>query len=91
MAPPSSGGIALMQLLKGSEYFDLGNMKFNGAEMLHYKTEVERRVYADRSVHLGDPDYYEVPIKHLISEKYNYARFSNIKKRKKTASYEVKE
>ena len=91
MAPPSSGGIALMQLLKGSEYFDLGNMEFNGAEMLHYKTEVERRVYADRSVHLGDPDYYEVSTEQLISEKYNYARFSKIKKRKKTASSEVME
>ena len=91
MAPPSSGGIALMQLLKGSEYFDLGNMEFNGAEMLHYKTEIERRVYADRSVHLGDPDYYEVPTEQLISEKYNYARFSKIKKRKKTASSQVME
>jgi len=91
MAPPSSGGIALIQLLKGSEHLNFEKMKFNGAEMLHYKTEVERRVYADRAVHLGDPDYYEVPTEVLINDNYNEKRFSNIKKHKKTASSEVME
>ena len=91
MAPPSSGGIALIQLLKGSEHLNFEKMEFNGAEMLHYKTEVERRVYADRAIHLGDPDYYEVPTEALIDENYNKKRFSNIKKHKKTASSEVKE
>jgi gamma-glutamyltranspeptidase/glutathione hydrolase len=91
MAPPSSGGIALIQLLKGSEYLNFERMKVNGAEMLHYKTEVERRVYADRAVHLGDPDYYEVPTEALINDNYNEKRFSNIKKHKKTPSSEVME
>ncbi|MAJ50636.1 MAG: gamma-glutamyltransferase [Flammeovirgaceae bacterium] len=91
MAPPSSGGIALIQLLKGSEYLNIGNLEFNSAEMLHYKTEVERRVYADRAVHLGDPDYYEIPTEALINRNYNNIRFSNIKKRKKTASSKVME
>ena len=91
MAPPSSGGIALIQLLKGSEHLNFEKMEFNGAEMLHYKTEVERRVYADRAIHLGDPDYYEVPTEALIDENYNKKRFSNIKKHKKTASSEVME
>jgi gamma-glutamyltranspeptidase/glutathione hydrolase len=91
MGPPSSGGIALIQLLKGSENLNFEKMEFNGAEMLHYKTEVERRVYADRAIHLGDPDYYEVPTAALIDENYNKKRFSNIKKQKKTASSEVME
>ena len=91
MAPPSSGGIALIQLLKGSEHLGFEKMEFNGAEMLHYKTEVERRVYADRAVHLGDPDYYEVPTAALIDDDYNKTRFSSIKKNKKTASSEVME
>ena len=91
MGPPSSGGIALIQLLKGSENLNFEKMEFNGAEMLHYKTEVERRVYADRAIHLGDPDYYEVPTAALIDENYNKKRFSNIKRQKKTASSEVME
>ncbi len=91
MAPPSSGGIALIQLLKGSEHLGFEKMEFNGAEMLHYKTELERRVYADRAVHLGDPDYYKVPTAALIDDDYNKTRFSSIKKNKKTASSEMKE
>ncbi len=91
MAPPSSGGIALIQLLKGSEHFGFEKMEFNSAEMLHYKTELERRVYADRAVHLGDPDYYDVPTAALIDDDYNKTRFSFIKKNKKTASSEMKE
>ncbi len=70
MPPPSSGGIALLQLLKMSESFDLKKAGHNSANAIHYMTECERFVYADRATHLGDPDYYKVPVNALLNDKY---------------------
>lgn len=91
MPPPSSGGVALIQLLQGAEKYDIGEMGHNTWETLHIKTELERRVYADRATHLGDPDFYEVPVDMLLDSAYNAERFSTIKRKKKTDSQEVKE
>jgi gamma-glutamyltranspeptidase / glutathione hydrolase len=91
MPPPSSGGVAVLQLLQGAEAFDIAKMGHNSGETLHIITELERRVYADRATHLGDPDYYDVPLKMLLDPAYNKERFSTIKKNKKTDSQEVKE
>jgi len=91
MSPPSSGGIALIQLLKGAEKYDISELGFNSAETIHIKTELERRVFADRATHLGDPDYYDVPVRLLTSDSYNKKRFSDIRKNKKTDSQEIKE
>ncbi|HUH33854.1 MAG TPA: gamma-glutamyltransferase, partial [Daejeonella sp.] len=61
MPPPSSGGIALMQLLKSVEPYPLKRWGFNSDSTVQLIVEAERRVYADRATHLGDPDFYAVP------------------------------
>lgn len=91
MPPPSSGGVALLQLLQGSAKYDFTSMGHNSPETLHTMVELSRRVYADRATYLGDPDYYEVPVDMLLREDYNSDRFSSIKPDQKTPSSEIKE
>jgi len=90
MAPPSSGGIALAQLFKGIEKYNLDSIGLNSSEYIHLLTELERRVYADRATHLGDPDYYKVPVDLLLDESYIQSRMKNINKGYKTDSENVK-
>ncbi|UCS91860.1 gamma-glutamyltransferase [Echinicola marina] len=78
MGPPSSGGIALMQLLKMSAHFPLGDLGFHQAETIHLMTEMERRVYADRAKHLGDSDFWDVPKDDLLDEAYLESRVKEI-------------
>ncbi|MFY0605196.1 MAG: gamma-glutamyltransferase [Cyclobacteriaceae bacterium] len=89
MPPPSSGGIAVIQLLQGAELLDIGQYEHNSAKAVHLMSEIEKRVFADRSKHLGDSDYYPVPIDTLISEPYNLARFKDIRLDKVTPSSEI--
>ncbi len=89
MAPPSSGGVALIQLLNILENCDLAKMEHNSPEYVHYLTEAMRRVYADRSEYLGDPDFFNVPMGKLLSKKYATHLFSQIGKHA-TPSTEVK-
>jgi gamma-glutamyltranspeptidase/glutathione hydrolase len=91
MPPPSSGGIALLQLLQGAEQFDFSKSGHNSPQTIHLMTELQRRVYADRATYLGDPDFYNVPADMLLDPAYNDERFSDIKKSKKTPSQDVKE
>jgi gamma-glutamyltranspeptidase/glutathione hydrolase len=91
MPPPSSGGIALAQLLKGSENFDWKASGHNSAATIHFTTELQRRVYADRASYLGDPDFYPVPQQMLLDSTYLAQRFENIKLNKKTNSSDIKE
>jgi len=79
MPPSSSGGIALIQMLNILENTDLAKLGWGSSEYYHYLVETMRRVYADRSKHLGDPEYYDVPLKQLISKEYARERFSSIK------------
>ncbi|MEE9117779.1 MAG: gamma-glutamyltransferase [Calditrichia bacterium] len=89
MGPPSSGGILLIQMLNMLENYALGSLGFNSADYIHLLTEIERRAYADRAEHLGDSDYWEVPIEMLISKKYATERTQNISMQKATPSTEV--
>lgn len=91
MPPPSSGGVALLQLLQGAALHDVKSLGHNSAETIHLMTELERRVYADRATHLGDPDFYDVPADMLLSESYNKERFGTIDMNQKTSSQEIKE
>ncbi len=90
MPPPSSGGVALLQLLKGSESFKLGQFPHNSSETVHLMTELERRIFADRATHLGDNDFYEVPLKMLLSDEYIKERIKDIRTDQKTSSQEIK-
>ncbi|MBD1383774.1 gamma-glutamyltransferase [Mucilaginibacter rigui] len=74
MPPPSSGGIALLQLLKSVEPYPLHRYGFNSDSTVQLITEAERRVYADRSKYLGDPDFYKVPTDSLLRPGYITSR-----------------
>lgn len=89
MSPPSSGGIAVAQLLQGAEQWDLGQYDYNSAKYVHLMAELERRVFADRAEYLGDADFYDVPIKTLTSTAYNRERFQDIDIELATPSSEV--
>ena len=91
MAPPSSGGIALIQLLKGFEMLQGDTLPHNSALYIHLLTELERRVYADRAEYLGDPDFYPVPKEKLLDPIYLQNRFADISMQKATPSSEIKE
>ncbi len=86
MPPPSSGGIALTQLLQSVEAYDLKKLGHNSAEYVHLLTEAERRVYADRAEYLGDMDFYDVPIKQLTTPSYNKERMQSFNPERATSS-----
>jgi gamma-glutamyltranspeptidase/glutathione hydrolase len=90
MPPPSSGGIALLQLLKIVENFDLKKKGWQSAQTVHLMAEAERRIYADRATHLGDPDYYKVPVKELLNAQYLSERTNTINIDRATPSQEIK-
>ncbi|MEQ9217986.1 MAG: gamma-glutamyltransferase [Cyclobacteriaceae bacterium] len=89
MSPPSSGGAALMQMLQGAEMHQLGKHPHNSTTAVHLMAEIERRVFADRAMHLGDPDFVDIPLGMLTSKDYNTTRFSNIDPSQATSSKEV--
>ena len=90
MAPSSSGGIALVQLLKMAEHFPLADYGSKTAKAIHVMTEMERRVYADRAEHLGDSDFWDVPVKELLDDDYIASRVAQIDLLKATNSEEVR-
>jgi gamma-glutamyltranspeptidase/glutathione hydrolase len=68
--PPSAGGVGILQMmgvLAGTNYDSDGA---DSPKATHYEAEAMRRFYADRSEYLGDPDFYNVPIKSLLDPKY---------------------
>lgn len=75
MPPPSSGGVALMQLLRLTEPYPLTRWGWNTDSTTQVMIEAERRVYADRAKFLGDPDFVDVPVDKLISHDYLKTRW----------------
>ena len=87
MPPPSSGGVALVEMLNILEDYDLSEMGHNSADYLHVLTETMRRAYADRAEHLGDPDFNEdIPISRLVDKEYAARLRSTINLNKKSES-----
>ena len=70
MPLPSSGGIAIVQMLNIIENFDLKNYSHNSLDYIKLLTKVMSFAYADRSEYLGDEDFFDVPKEKLISKKY---------------------
>ncbi|MBI1909521.1 MAG: gamma-glutamyltransferase [Deltaproteobacteria bacterium] len=89
MSPPSSGGIHILQMLKMLEAFPLEQMKPKNPDFLHLLAEVMRRAYRDRAVYLGDPDFFPVPQKRLLSPDYIQKQSASIDLTKATDSQEI--
>jgi len=89
MPPSSSGGIALVQLLKMVEPYPLKEWGWNNTKTVHVMTEAERRVYADRAQHLGDSDFYPVPQKELLNEEYLKVRMADFSMEKASPSSKI--
>lgn len=70
MPPPSSGGVHLIEILNILEGFPIGELGANSAATIHLMAEAMKLAYADRSKHLGDPDFTKIPLKGLLSKAY---------------------
>ena len=90
MPPPSSGGIALIEMLNILEAFDLSALGFNSLERNHLIIESMRLAFADRAEFLGDPDFAKVPSQGLTSKKYAEELRKSIKLDKANTSREIK-
>jgi gamma-glutamyltranspeptidase / glutathione hydrolase len=89
MPPPSSGGIHIIQMLNILEQFPVAEFGPGSADNVHLLAEVMRLAFADRSKHLGDPDFYAVPTDWLTSKAYARELAANIDIRKARPSSEV--
>ncbi|RYV01205.1 gamma-glutamyltransferase [Shewanella sp. OPT22] len=89
MPPPSSGGVHIAQMLNVFKQFDLTSMGHNSASTIHLMSEAMRQAYADRSKHLGDPDFNQIPVKWLTSEEYANQTAAKIKMDKARSSKDV--
>ncbi|MBD1208953.1 MAG: gamma-glutamyltransferase [Ignavibacteria bacterium] len=89
MPPPSAGGVGLLQMLTLLEAQPLKEWGVNTEKSAHCMIEIERRVYADRAEYLGDPDFYNVPMKGLLDAQYLRSRMSNYSPEKATPSTEI--
>ncbi|MEO7313142.1 MAG: gamma-glutamyltransferase [Chitinophagaceae bacterium] len=90
MPPPSSGGVLMNQMFKMLEQRPLPQYGFQTAKSVSLITEVERRAYADRAEHLGDPDFYKVPMKTLVSDAYLKERMKDYDSTKASKSIDIK-
>lgn len=89
MAPPSSGGITLGQIMKMIEPFPLNSYLYNDTKYIQLISEAERRAYADRNYFLGDPDFVKIPEKELLDTQYLNKRMQSFSFDNPTPSSEV--
>ena len=89
-APPSSGGLLVGQMLKMIEKYPVKEMGFQTPKSVQLMIEAERRAYADRAEYMGDPDFFPVPVKTLLSDAYVTQRMSDYVADKAGSSSNVK-
>ncbi len=90
MPPPSSGGIHLVQMLNMLEQWPVAQAGWGSAMNLHRLSEVAKLAYADRATHLGDADFYPVPVNELIDPAYARTRLKLIRDDRATPSEQIK-
>jgi gamma-glutamyltranspeptidase / glutathione hydrolase len=90
MPPPSSGGVGLLQLLKMVEPYPLKKWGWEQPNTVHVMVEAERRMYADRSEYLGDPDYVDVPVGKMLNRQYLQDRMRNVNMNAATPSEDIR-
>lgn len=78
--PPSSGGFAIIQLLKMKDFLDhhFDGLSHNSPQYMHLVAEMEKRVFADRAEYMGDPDFVDIDLDRLISDDYIARRAEEI-------------
>ena len=86
MPPPSSGGVALVEMLNLLEHNGIDKTSFRSPREVHLLTEAMRRAYADRARHLADTDFVPVPVEKLTSKKYARSLSATIHPRKASRS-----
>ncbi|MDX5338375.1 MAG: gamma-glutamyltransferase, partial [Cyclobacteriaceae bacterium] len=91
MAPPSSGGMTLAQIMKMIEPYDLKEYGHHSPEYIQVLVEAERRAYADRNFYLGDPDFVKIPVDQLLDKNYLKSRMESFSIDKATLSSEIAE
>jgi len=84
--PPSSGGIALLEILNILEGYDLGKSGLDSAQSIHLITEAYRRAFFDRAQFLGDPEFSDLPVLQLTEKSYARAWRSSIQPEQATSS-----
>lgn len=89
MAPPSSGGVCLGQILKMIAPYPIDEYGHNSLKTMQVVVEAERRSYADRSQYLGDPDFVAVPVDDLLDDAYLRSRMETFSFDAATPSSEV--
>lgn len=89
---PSSGGIALAQLLgiKEDRAADFRGVTLNSARYIHLLAEIEKRVFADRADYLGDPDFSQVPVEKLTAADYLQQRAAEVNPQAISATEKVR-
>jgi gamma-glutamyltranspeptidase/glutathione hydrolase len=88
--PPSSGGILIAQMLKMIEKYPVGSYGFQSVKSVQLMIEAERRAYADRAQHMGDPDFWKVPQEILISDAYLAQRMKDYDPEHASKSQDIK-
>ena len=88
--PPSSGGVALVEILNILEGYDLGKFGNRSGEAIHFAVEAFRRAFEDRADFMGDPDFAKVPVAQLIDKKYAAAWRESIDQNHASVSKDLK-
>ncbi len=89
MPPPSSGGIALLQMLAMLEPHNVGTLGAQSAAKYHLFTEVMRRAFRDRAEYLGDPDFVKIPVAELLDRSYLKKRMADFSPTHATPSEKI--
>ena len=89
MGPPSSGGVHIVQMLNILENYDIQEIGHNTTDYINLLAEVMKYAYADRSKHLGDPDFFDVPILEITNKKYAKSIKNKIKIGESTPSSKI--
>ena len=90
MPPPSSGGVALVEMLNVLELHDLKAMEPGSAAYVHLLVEAMKRAFADRAQHMGDPDFARVPVSALTAKEYAASLNAGISLTRATPSSQIK-
>lgn len=87
--PPSSGGVAIVEMLNMLDHSDFVQAGMDSAEALHDEIEAQRRAMADRAVYLGDPDFVKIPMSTLLSPAYAAERWASVHPEQASLSKDV--